>query len=226
MLRTVNILLCRFISIFLDFSFTNRRRWNITSYFVIMSKTVVQDEQWSRNIDGVMYYRIKFFAKLLDIKNVGGSIINLPHEMKKCLPFETRGGIQSTLCVTIEGLTLFLQRSRKPNVDEVVKQYGIDLSKTYMVPIEVKILQHIKAVFTTENIQHQYRVLCDNVVYYIDIYLPRWKIAIEVDETHHSKQSDQDRHRQNAIMMKEGCYFLRCSPYHKSFDIFNFLGTN
>lgn len=61
--------------------------------------------------------------------------------------------------------------------------------------------------------------------YRIDLYIPKYKIAIECDETHHStpKKKEADRQRQEYIEDNLGCYFIRFNPLEKNFNIGNVI---
>lgn len=60
-------------------------------------------------------------------------------------------------------------------------------------------------------IHSQFPVLVsgEDTFYYLDAYLPALKLAIEIDEPHHSRQVEQDRQRAEKIRQHLGCEFRR-----------------
>lgn len=61
--------------------------------------------------------------------------------------------------------------------------------------------------------------------YRIDLYLPKYKIAIECDETHHltPAKKEADRRRQEKIEKNLDCYFIRFNPFENYFNIGNVI---
>lgn len=46
-------------------------------------------------------------------------------------------------------------------------------------------------------------------IYFIDLYYPDLKLAIEIDEPHHTNQKEEDKARENLIIESEKCDFKR-----------------
>lgn len=59
------------------------------------------------------------------------------------------------------------------------------------------------------DIIYQYKVDFGQYYYFVDMYLPEYKICIEIDEDYHKYQTEQDRKRQSEIEKKLGCKFVR-----------------
>ena len=57
--------------------------------------------------------------------------------------------------------------------------------------------------------------------YKLDFYIEELKLTIEYDEDHHSSKIDEDTKRQEYIMKKLGCIFIRCN--YKDSDIKNVM---
>lgn len=72
---------------------------------------------------------------------------------------------------------------------------------------EYKYLNEIKDFLNLMNVEsiEQYQV--DN--YRIDLYIPKYNTAIEIDEEEHKYQQDYDHKRQNYIENKIHCKFIR-----------------
>ena len=66
-------------------------------------------------------------------------------------------------------------------------------------------------------------VICQHTVgrYRIDLYLPDYKIAIEIDEHGHRDRDPHDeRCREEFIKRELGCAFFRVNPDSPDFNIF------
>ena len=66
---------------------------------------------------------------------------------------------------------------------------------------------------------HQYYV--DK--YMIDLYFPKYKLAIECDEQFHDKQKIMDKIREDDIIEKLNCTFIRYNPTDTNFNIFKVI---
>jgi very-short-patch-repair endonuclease len=58
--------------------------------------------------------------------------------------------------------------------------------------------------------------------YRIDLYFPKYRIAVECDEEHHFTINNNynDRMREAYIIQELDCKFIRYNPYDKDFNIF------
>ena len=72
---------------------------------------------------------------------------------------------------------------------------------------EQSILTKIRSTFPNQTIIFQYHVLN----YRIDTYLPKHKLAIEIDELGHVDRTN-DQERQLAIEKELDCKFIRINP--------------
>jgi len=61
-------------------------------------------------------------------------------------------------------------------------------------------------------------VIGENAFYYLDAYLPALKLAIEIDEPHHSRQVERDREREETIRNHLGCQFRRITCQRSIYD--------
>ena len=84
---------------------------------------------------------------------------------------------------------------------------------------EQSILTKIRSMFPNETIKFQYHVLN----YKIDAYLPKHKLAIEIDELGHVHRIN-DQERQLAIEKMLDCKFIRINPAKERFNVFNETG--
>ena len=86
---------------------------------------------------------------------------------------------------------------------------------------EQSIGSKIMKVLPGEEIIKQYFILNER----IDFYLPKPKLAIEVDELGHLDRDEEDEtKRQKKLEKYLGCTFIRINPDKKDFDVFDKLG--
>ena len=82
---------------------------------------------------------------------------------------------------------------------------------------EQSILSKIVTLFAAGKMILQHNVLG----YRIDIYIPKYKLAIEIDEQgHNNRDIDYEIERQKAIEKELGCEFIRINPTKENFNIF------
>lgn len=165
-----------------------------------------------------------FFAKgvckVLNMKNISCQMKTQPEENKCYMMKETAGGIQKCLYMSLEGLSRLLLCSRSHYNHELIDILGIDVRTTKYTCIEIDTIRAILETFDEQEMILQYHV----VKYRIDLYFPRYKIAIECDEHHHKYQRHNDIERMNII--KEfipNIEFIRYDPDDKDFNIYNVL---
>ena len=94
----------------------------------------------------------------------------------------TNGGIQDLTYITYIGLLKILTKSRKKSSYEFANAIGIDIKSISFACIEASSIEHIFTTFKGEEIIEQYKI--DN--YIIDLYFPKYKLAIECDEKGHN----------------------------------------
>ena len=84
---------------------------------------------------------------------------------------------------------------------------------------EQSILTKIRSIFLNETIIFQYHVLN----YRIDAYLPKHKLAIEINKLGHVDRIN-DPERQLAIEKELDCKFITVNPAKERFNVFNEIG--
>ncbi len=134
----------------------------------------------------------------------------------KCILIKTStlGGDQQSVYITYLQLQKFLSKSRKKSVHEFAKTIGIDVHAKLFACIEADTFLCICTAFKGEIFLDQYSV----GVYFIDMYMPKYKLAIECDENHRDKEADKTR--ESEIVRQLDCKFIRFKPYEKDFNIF------
>lgn len=131
------------------------------------------------------------------------------------LPTDGIGRQQETTMLTEQGVKRLLCSSRKPLAVRIAKKAGIKVHNKY-TSIETSIILMIQKTFKGEEILDQYPV----GPYRIDLYFPKYKLAIEIDEDAHRNKIIADMVRQDVISKELGCIFLRIP---EKTDIFHYL---
>jgi hypothetical protein len=129
----------------------------------------------------------------------------------------TNGGKQIMTYITYIGLLKLLSNSRKISAYNFATAIGIDIKNISFACIEASSIVHIIKTFKGEEMIEQYKI--DN--YIVDLYFPKYKLAIECDEKQHNIIKDRDR--EEKIVSVLGCKFIRYKPFQKDFDLFNVL---
>ena len=90
------------------------------------------------------------------------------------------------------------------------KENDIFLSK------EQSVLNKIIKIFSRDGIILQHKILD----YQIDVYFPKYKLAIEIDELGHiDRNSDKEITRENSTKQKLQCKFIRINPDKEKYDV-------
>jgi very-short-patch-repair endonuclease len=161
-----------------------------------------------------------------DIGKIIG-VINLNDNLRyfdkdKCLiPSKTNGGIQQLTYITHTGLLKILTKSRKRCSQEFANAIGVDIKSVSFACIEASSIDCICKTFTGEEMIEQYRI--SNFI--IDLYFPKYKLAIECDEKGHNNNKNiiKDAVREAYLKSFLACKFIRYKPYEKDFNIFDLL---
>lgn len=121
---------------------------------------------------------------------------------------------------------LFGNHIRKPRVTELINYFSDELSpstQNVSHQPEVNVLSDIIEYLKEEKIQYELQFCC--LKYKIDMYLPDYKIAIEVDEIGHSDRNQKyETERENKIKNTLCCRFLRINPHKSNFRITSEIG--
>jgi very-short-patch-repair endonuclease len=130
-----------------------------------------------------------------------------------------------TNLISKKGVISLLVKTRKNIPNEFLKflddTFHIKIEKHYRyVPKETESVNYIMETFKSENIQTQYK--CGS--YYIDVYFPKYNIAIECDEFGHTERDiKHETTRELYIKNKLKCTFIRYNPDAVNFNIFKIL---
>jgi len=119
---------------------------------------------------------------------------------------------------TAQALAYFTLTSLENNKDyyALANTLGISVSNEIDVTKEQQTIRQIRNTFKHLQTKEQ----CKVGPYYIDLYFPVYRIAIECDEDGHRRYTqDDERKRQNYIERSLNCTFVRYNPDSTNFNI-------
>jgi very-short-patch-repair endonuclease len=119
---------------------------------------------------------------------------------------------------TVRALAYFTLASLDRNIDYYVtaKKLGVSIPNDIDITKEQRTIGQIRKAFQHLETIQQYKV----APYYVDLYFPDYRIAIECDEEGHRKYTQEvEFKRQNYIEQALGCTFVRYNPDTPNFNI-------
>lgn len=126
-----------------------------------------------------------------------------------------------SIFVNVEGLKQIMCMCRMPCTEEFINFLGIRFFYKYKDK-EIEIVDEISDFLDELNIKHKTQFPVDK--YRIDLYIPRYKLAVEIDENGHIYvDKDYEQTRQKKIKKILGCKILRFNPDNKKFKISQLL---
>jgi very-short-patch-repair endonuclease len=144
---------------------------------------------------------------------------NMASDLKLTVKAPSAGGFQNQLYLTKQGVFHLISKSRSPFAKELANHFGMQVADICSPTCEATTLRQIATVFADEECIFQYSV----DAYRIDLYMPKYKLAIECDEGFHARRLQEDEERQIHIEQTLRCKFIRYQPQVKGFDIFAVL---
>ena len=123
---------------------------------------------------------------------------------------------QNTVLLTEHGLKFFLMRYRKPKAFDVAKYFTIKIEHCLPASKEQDSLDQIMQAFNGEEMIHQLGA----GKYRIDLYFPKYKLAIECNEfDHRDRDIGYKVERKKHIEKLLNFTFVRYDPDAKDFCI-------
>ncbi|HYT45385.1 MAG TPA: DUF559 domain-containing protein [Methylomirabilota bacterium] len=119
---------------------------------------------------------------------------------------------------TVQALAYLTLSSLDRNLDYygVAKKLGISIPSDIDITKEQKTIGQIRRAFKHLETIQQYKV----APYYVDLYFPDYRIAVECDEEGHRKYTQEvEFKRQSYIEQTLGCIFVRYNPDSLNFNI-------
>lgn len=130
-------------------------------------------------------------------------------------PTATRG-MQEMTFLTLSGVRRMLTKNRSLQAPDIARGFGMDLAATHYSCDEQCTIGFLARAFEDFRMVHQFR--CQQ--YYIDLYFPDQRVAVECDEesTHGAARAERDWTRQVVIEQTLKCKFVRYRPQRSGFN--------
>ena len=163
-------------------------------------------------IDGEKWYVGKDVASILGYSRTADALkAHVDDEDKLTWNFTDSGQSRKMYIINKQGIEQLISSSRMPNALDIPKKFGINVNHILNTRKEQDSIHAILKTFKGENMVRQYSV----GTYRIDLYFPKYKLAIECDEHGHSdRDQEYDQTRQHYIEDKLGCKFIRLNISH------------
>lgn len=161
-------------------------------------------------------YRASDIGNILEIKNIRQLLANNKNDIIK-FKIKTSNGEHNINYITLTLLLKLLNKTRKKSALEICNIININIYSNKFTCIESDTIKCITDTFRGEKMSKQYKI--NN--YYIDLYFEDYRLAIECDENHYN--ISYDTNRENEIVDKLNCVFIRYKPFDKDFNIFDVL---
>lgn len=167
-----------------------------------------------------IWFNAKNIETILGVSNIRSILMNYDKTDKSTFTVGTSGGNQKMTYLSLRGLKRMLVNSRKGKAKDLAKTLGIDVNHIKYTCLEADVLGAIKLTFQGHSMIEQYAV----GKYYVDLYLPEYKLAIECDEYRHKFAIEEDKQRELDITeFIEGIKFIRVRPDDDNFNIYSVL---
>jgi len=170
-------------------------------------------------------------TSLLGYKNAVQTLTNVSKQNK--IEFREYPGVQKpkldpkTILITRDGAVEILIKTRKiltPDVIHILKEFGIDTTNRKCLTKEQQTLSAIANTFKTEKIEDQFKIGS----YYLDMYLPEYKIVVECDENGHADRKPyKERERMDYVNKEfdiDDTHWMRYNPDEHDFDLSKVIG--
>lgn len=161
--------------------------------------------------EGELWFIAKDVTHILNLDS--SAVRRVPNTQKRLMKVMTNGGPQPMVVITKAGCDIMAIGCRKL---EAVRLCAILKVKTISLRQEASCLLTITKAFVQLQMKVQYQV----GPYRIDLYIPKYKLAVECDENDHIAYLGQDETaRQTFIESALGCTFIRFNPDAQDFNI-------
>ena len=170
-------------------------------------------------IENETWFVAKDICNILELTNITETLRNIPENMKKFAKISTKGGKQNMIILQINDIKKLLQNCRSINKDKIISSLNINLDIIYECK-EASYLKIISSSFKYFSQIFQYKI----GIYRIDLYFPKYKLAIEVDENNHKDRCEIYENKRKRYLEKQlGCKFIRFNPDEEKFNIGNII---
>ena len=154
------------------------------------------------------------------IRNLHTSKIRF-NEIQKHIPNNITVNIDNNAwLIDLTGLKILLQKSRKYQTVKLAQMIGLDIVNAKLECVESETTRIIMFTFQGIDMIPQFKIHS----YFIDLYSPTYKIAIECDENgHKNRDASYEIYRQKTIEKMLNCKFIRYNPHDKDFNMYQLL---
>lgn len=136
-------------------------------------------------------------------------------EMWIYIDANTNTGIKQMAYLSMKLLEKFISRGRSANYSKLCEIFCVKMDTTLFYSWEQRTIGLIIEYFTNEDKITQFSIN----KYKIDLYFPKYNLAIECDEHFHNFQKSCDKEREILIKNELSCDFIRYSPTKYNFEI-------
>lgn len=166
-------------------------------------------------------FRAKDIGAILNLKDVGSSLRSYDEDEVQVIVSNTAGGPQPQIFITTAGVRHLLAKSRKPAAASLAKAFGMVVHNNHYICVEAAALDFLQTSLKGLDMHLQFFV----GQYFIDLYFPKARVAIECDENnaHGPGRVSNDLIRQRFVETKLHCTFVRFRPQQKDFKLAEFL---
>lgn len=241
-LSLMNILVCSFNYKIRNFFYSNYKKLIEEvpfSFCEVLRVKVGNEFLLCYEIDGDKWFKEKDVSRLLRYKS------RVPSMLRKeifgrmqyydlCLYYFHYGTVlmsenyidKQTCFINSECINKLALTSNKSNSFQLCEALGIDIRLKFFRK-EIEIVRYMNYFFDSVGIEtdHLYTFIVDGRKYIIDYWIPKYRLAIEIDEhAHNDRDQCHEKKRQADLQVALKCKFVRCNPDDLDFNIFEFLG--
>ena len=162
--------------------------------------------------DNEKWYVLKHICKALNLKSFNTN--KIPKDYLSYMYIPSKRFSQRVITINEKGLQIMFSRTNKPEAKGL--SIKLQLPLAIFQRQEVDILDTISRAFHNEKSIREYSI----GKYRIDLYFPKYKLAVECDENNHQSYKILDE-KLREIYIKEQlkCTFLRFNPDEPEFNI-------
>ena len=166
-------------------------------------------------VDGVIYFRGKDVAKVLEYRDTDQTIrkrvdADYKNQLVNLTTEPLTHNEKQTIYIDERELKQLIIKSRMPNASDIARQFGISVETKYLRK-EMEVVGFIQEYLTCLKIPFEFQKQVKT--YRIDLYLPDHKLAVEIDEHGHAdRDCEYESKREKVITKALHCEFLRINP--------------
>ena len=162
--------------------------------------------------DNKKWYVLKHICKAINLKSFNTK--NIPKECLSYMYIPSKRYAQPVVTINEKGLQIMFSSTNKPKAKGLCIKLQLPLA--IFQRKEVDILETISRAFHNEKSIREYSI----GKYRIDLYFPKYKLAVECDENnHHNYEILNEKLRELYIQEQLKCTFLRFNPDEPEFNI-------